>query len=236
MGLLDHALGWSIGAHARHPLKAAPHVSQRLAVRVEPELALSVEVAAVPEAGDRGQVVRRDGAQRQAGKPFGRIALEPRAPVRQHAVTGESLAHAVLDGAEVLADDEGAGARAFERHDAEQVSGGIADVATFGRWEPGRDPEQPEQPHDVIDADSARVAERGPDGLDERPVAGGAQAMRDERRQPPVLSRGHVTIGRRADRRPERQRILPRPRVGAVGIHADRQVLHQGQASAARAS
>src|SRR5262249_47656412 len=126
------------------------------------------------------------------------------------------------------ADDEGTGPRAFECHDAEQVVGGIADVPTGGRGESARDPEEPEQPHDVVDAEAASVAKRGPDRLDEGPVAGGAQAMRDEWWQKPVLPCSHVAIRRRANRRAQRERVLPGPGVRAFGIDADRQVLHQG--------
>ena len=88
------------------------------------------------------------------------------------------------------------------------------------------DPEEPEQSHDVVDAQAAAVAERGTDRLDERSVAERAQPVWDERRKSPVLAAGHEAIGRGADRGAGGQRVLPGPRVGPVGVHADRQVLH----------
>jgi hypothetical protein len=227
VGALDDALGRRVGADTRHPSQPMAYVAQRLLVRVEPELALGVEVAAVPQAGNRREVVRGDGAQRPPRERLRQSGFEPETAVREDASLRQRLPHAVFDGAQVLADDEGAGPRAFERHDAEQVVGGIADVPTLGRGETGRNPEEPEQPHDVVDAKAASVAERGPDRFDEGPVAGAAQAMRDEWWQEPVLSCSHVAIRRRANRRAQRERVLPGPGVRAFAIDADRQVLHQ---------
>src|SRR5467141_3010265 len=56
VGALAH--GRRVGADTRHPSQPMAYVAQRLLVRVEPELALGVEVAAVPQAGDRREVVR----------------------------------------------------------------------------------------------------------------------------------------------------------------------------------
>ncbi len=135
---------------------------------------------------------------------------------------------------EVLADDVGAGPQALEGEDVEQVVGLIADVgAVLARGVLG-DPEEPEQPHDVVEAEAAGVAEPGPDRLDERLVGGGAELPRVERRKPPVLSLGVVLVRRSADRHPGSEHVLPDPGVGPTGVAADGQVLHQPDAGAGR--
>ena len=54
----------------------------------------------------------------------------------------------------------------------------------------------------------------------------GAQPVWDERGKSPVLAAGHEAVRRGADRGAGGQRVLPGPGVGPVGVHADRQVLH----------
>ena len=67
------------------------------------------------------------------GRPLGGVVvLEPEQPVGQHAVLGHGLADAVLDGAEVLADDERLRPVALQRDDVEQVLGRVADVGAVG--------------------------------------------------------------------------------------------------------
>ena len=51
--------------------------------------------------------------------------------------------------------------------------------------------------------------------------------MWSERGQEPILPCGHVAIRRRANRRAQRERVLPGPGVRSFGIDADREVLHQ---------
>ena len=91
---------------------------------------------------------------------------------------------------------------------------------------PSRDPEQPEQSHDVIDAQAAGVAQARANRLHERLVAGTAQPGRHERRQAPVLPLRVELVGRRADAHAAREDILKCPSVGSSGIEADRQILH----------
>ena len=66
---------------------------------------------------------------------------------------------------------------------------------------PGRDPPQPEQPHDVVDAQPAGRAQDAADDVAERRVAGLGQPVGPPRRQPPVLALLVERVGRRADRR-----------------------------------
>ena len=64
---------------------------------------------------------------------------------------GQHLPHAGLDGAEVLPDDETLCPLALEGHEGEQLVRRLADVQPGGRAVARRDPEEPEQPHHVVD-------------------------------------------------------------------------------------
>ena len=168
-------------------------------------------------------------ASDSAGVAGGRAGLEPEHAGREDPLGEEALAHAGRDGSEVLADDERARSLALEREDGQEVVGRVADVRPVpGRRAPG-DPEQPEQAHDVVDAHPAGVAEPGPHRLDERPVPGGAEPVRHERRQPPVLPVEREVVGRRAHRDALGQHVLPRPGVGALAVEADGEVGHQAE-------
>ena len=61
-----------------------------------------------PDAGDRGQVVGRHRCQRLGGVVLGRAVLEPGQPVGEQPPGRQHLAHLGLDGAQVLADHDGA--------------------------------------------------------------------------------------------------------------------------------
>ncbi len=99
---------------------------------------------------------------------------------------------------------------------------------------PPGDPEQPEQSHDVVEPQPARVAEGGPDGLHERPVAGRLQPPGVERRQPPVLAPGVELVGRGADGHVEGEDVLPQPGVGAAWVDPHGQVVHDVDAGGRR--
>ena len=75
----------------------------------------------------------------------------------------------------------------------------------------------------------AGVPETGPHRLDERAVPGGAEPMRHERRQPPVLPLEREVVGRRPHRDALGQHVLPRPGVGALAVEADGEVGHQAK-------
>ena len=125
-----------------------------------------------PEARDGRQVVGGDAGERQLGEVLRRRRLEVEQPVRHHPVVVQPLAHARLDGAEVLADDEGPRPLALQRDDGHQLVGARAHVAAPLGAERARDPEQPEQAHHVVDAQAAHVREHPADGLDERVGSG----------------------------------------------------------------
>ena len=155
--------------------------------------------------------------------------LEPQHAGREDPLGGESLADAGRDGPEILTDDEGARPLALQRQDGKQVVGGVADIGPApGRCAPG-DPEQPEEPHDVVDAHPAGVTEPGPHRVDERPVPRGAEPVGHERRQSPVLPLEREVVGRRPHRDAPSQHVLPRPGVGALAIETDGQVGHQAK-------
>ena len=203
------------------------HLREAALVRREPDRLLLLEIGARPQAADCRQVVRRDGGERERRILRGRLRLEPDDLVAEDRRLRETLADALFDGAEVLPDDERARAHALERDDAEQVVGAIAHERALCGREPVRHPEQAEEAHHVVDPQATRVTERRAHRLHERLVPGGGEPVRDEWRQPPVLAADDVAIGGTPDARARREDVLPHPRVGAVGIDADRQVLHE---------
>ena len=125
-----------------------------------------------------------------AGQVRGLVVLEPQQPVGQHAVLGEGLADAVLDGAEVLADDDRLRPVALQRDDVEQVLGRVADVGAGGGGRRRGHPPQPEQAHDVVDAQPAGAGHGGADRLDERLVVRRPQPPRHQRRASPSSGPG----------------------------------------------
>ena len=175
----------------------------------------------------RSWVVTLDSAS--SGKCARRRRLEVEQPVRQHALLVQPLAHARLDGAEVLADDERARPLALQRDDRHQLVGARAHVAAALRRPSARGIQNSRnRPITWSMRRPPDVAEHRADRLDERLVAGGAQPVRDERRQAPVLAGGVELVGRRADRDVARQQVLPAPGVGARDVEADRQVVDDG--------
>ncbi len=91
------------------------------------------------------------------------------------------------------------------------------------------DPPQPEQPDDVVDAYAAGMPQHSPDQRAKRPVFLLFQPVRPPRRLRPVLAELIELVRRRTRGHAQRQHILQRPRVGAVRMHADGQVVHDAQ-------
>ncbi len=143
-------------------------------------------------------------------------------------------AHLVLHRAQVLAHDEGAGSVGLEGQEVEQVVVGVTNVGAVAGPDPRRDPVQPEQAHDVVDADAAAVGERRPHRVDERLVTGRSELPRHERRQAPVLAERVEGVGRRTHAAAFAQQVLERPRIGAVGVEPDGEVGHDVDAGTAR--
>ncbi len=97
---------------------------------------------------------------------------------------------------------------------------------------PLRDPPQPEEPDDVVDPDATRVPQHRVDHGAERLVARLDQPIGAPRWLRPVLAELVELVGRRPHRHPEGQHVLKRPRVRAVRVDADREVVHDAEGHA----
>ena len=78
------------------------------------------------------------------------------------------------------------------------------------------DPEQPVQPHHVVDPQRAGAAAAAGAGRRSGSAGGLADALRVQRREAPLLALGEERVGRRAARGAERERASLAPRVVAV--------------------
>ena len=159
-------------------------LDELLAQVMQPMLGL----ASRPDARDRRQVVRAERRDRVVRPGRGLRALEPDEPVGERADLFQLPAHHGLDEAEVLADDEGAGAAAFPRKQAQKDPGRVPDVGALGSGHPVGDPEEPEQAHHVVEPDAGGVPARAADRVDERSPVSLAQLPRVQRGQAPVLA------------------------------------------------
>ena len=125
-------------------------------------------VAGEPGRGGR-QVVGGGGGQAVGAPALGGkgqpvavpVPFEPQHRGAEHPALVQRLAHPGLDGAEVLADHQRPGARGLQGQYREHRLGVVADVRPLRGRLPLRDPPEPEQAHDVVDAQGARVAEEG---------------------------------------------------------------------------
>ena len=123
---------------------------------------------------------------------------------------------------------------ALQGQDVEHLLVAVTDVGAVGGAGAERDPEQAEEAHDVVDPDAAGRPQAGPDGADPGVVAVHPQAPGVERGEAPVLPLAVEVVGRGADPHAQRHRVLPQPGVGAAGVDADGQVLHQVEPGAGR--
>ena len=117
------------GVHARRRAPAGIAAARSAAGSgVTPEAAWSCEIGAAPRPGHGRQVVRRHAGERLLRVAGGLDALEQCEAGREQAATTQLFADAGRHGAEVLADDDRAGAVRLERHDLEQLVGVGSDV------------------------------------------------------------------------------------------------------------
>src|SRR6266481_8315600 len=93
---------------------------------------------------------------------------------------------AFFHGSKIFTDDVGFGPLAFQVEHREKLVRGIAHIRSGSRVNAVRDPKQSKQSHDVIDAQTTRVTQGSPNGLDEWLVSSGAKLLRHERRQAPL--------------------------------------------------
>ena len=177
--------------------------------------------------GDRGEAPLAPllGGQRAAVG----AALEPEDRGAEDAAGAQEVAGLRRDHAEVLPDDDGAGPVRLEGEHADQRLVVVADVGALVGRAAGGDPPEPEQADDVVDPDPAGVPEHGADQVAERLVAELGEPVRPPRRLAPVLAELVVGVRRRADLDALRVDVLQPPRVGAAGVHADREVVHDAE-------
>ena len=193
-------------------------------------------VGEVPGGG--GQVVGVDGGQGQAPvggrlqRPAVVLLLEPQHRGAEHAAAGEVVARPGLDGAQVLADDDGAGAMGLEQGDADHGLVVVADVGALVRPHAPGDPPQAEQPDDVVHAQRTGVAQHRAHHVAQRRVGGLRQVGGAPRRLGPVLAELVVHVRRGADLDARGEGVRVAPHVGPVGVDADGQVVHDPQAHA----
>ncbi len=164
------------------------------------------------------------------------VAFEPQDGRAEHAALAQRLADAGLDGAQVLADHQRPGPGGLQDQHGEHGLGVVADVGALRGRVALRHPPQAEQAHDVVDAQGPGVTEEGPEQFAERGVARRGQAVGAPGRQAPVLAAGVEGVRRRAHRHPGGEVLPLCPGVGATGVHADREVVHDADGHAGLAS
>ena len=229
--------GYALGLQQVEQRRA---VGLRLRVRLvgrpveQAEVGPHADVLGLQPAGDGRQVVRADAGHR-LGLPVLRrdvrlagsvpVALEPQHRRAEQPALVHRLGDDVLDRAEVLADDDRAGAVRLERQHREHRLGVVVHVRAAVRGLARRDPPQAPQPGDVVDADAVGVPQHAADHVAERRVAGLGEPVGPPRRQAPVLAQLVERVGGAAHAYVGGEGVALRPGVGAAGVHADRQVV-----------
>ena len=202
-------------------------------------------IACGPESRECRQIVGRGRDQCLGFVALRRLEIAPMLPledqhfVRQDALTEHGMPHLVGHRAEILPDDETPVAMALEGKNSQQIFERIRDVRTIGGSAAAGNPEQAPQPHDVVKPQRPGVSHVHPEQLDEGFVRRLRKAMRDERRQTPVLAHGSEGIGWAANRRLQGIDVQPAPdfrpvrgnRDGEIGVQPH---THAGVASCAR--
>src|SRR3954451_16679828 len=115
------------------------------------------------------------------------IVFEPQQGRAEDAAVSELVAHAGLNGPEVLADHERACALRLEREDAEHRFGVVPHIGAGRRTRPGGNPPEPEQAEDVVDAKTAGMTEDRGDKIAMGRVPRRSEPVRPHRRLLPVL-------------------------------------------------
>ena len=122
------------------------------------------------------------------------------------------------------------GTRRLEAHQVHQLFGGHPDVGPPVGGMPRGDPPDPEQSHDVVDADRRGVAKVGAQCVHDGDVGRRAQRGGVERDEPPVLTRRVERVGRRAEVHAPGDERLVQPRIRAGRVDADGEIGHQSGA------
>src|SRR5271156_2680387 len=111
-------------------------------------------------------------------------------------------------------------------------------IGALARADTDRNPEQPHQAHDVVDAQDLGMAHVGAQRGNERGVGCLAKAIRVWRRQAPILAAQVKVVWRRTDVRAGRVKVLIRPgfRSLAVDRHRETPVEADTEPSLARSA
>src|SRR5439155_23641978 len=97
----------------------------------------------------------------------------------------------------------------------------VPHVGALGRGLAVGDPEQAEQAHHVVEANTRCVPRRAANRVDEWRPLRVAQLPRVESRNAPVLTVSEELVGRRADAHARREVVTPSPRVETVRRETD---------------
>jgi hypothetical protein len=113
---------------------------------------------------------------------------------------------------------------ALERGNREKFVERIANIAALRGRGIARNPEEPSESHDVVDAKPPGMAHIRVETFDEGAVGGVAKRMRGERRQAPVLALQVEGIRGRTGGNSLGYQALFSPGFGAVSIDTEREV------------
>jgi len=193
------------------------------------DLASQQQVASREKAGKWGQIVGVGRGQRPSrvalGGPEGTsAALEVDDARRQNSPAREPGGETAWNRAEILSDHECPGPLALERKDAQEVARRISNVGSLGGRIACRDPVEPEKTHDVIDAKRTGVGECRSQHSDPVVVRLGAELVRIDGREAPVLAGLCELVRRRSDICPGGEEVRKGPCVTPFRGAADRQV------------
>ena len=152
------------------------------------------------------------------------VPLEPQHAHPEDARLLQLVREAVRDGAEVLAENDGAVADALQRDQPEEVLQREGEVGAFGRGRPVRHDPEPREAHDVVDPHAAGVAHRGAHHLQVSAEAVPDEAARRERGEAPALPTGAEQVRRRPDGQAHQSLGLAAPAMAAPGVRAHGEV------------
>ena len=146
----------------------------------------------------------------------------------------ERSAHRVGHGAEVFADHHAMVALALERDDRHHLVQRVVNIGAIACGAALGHPEQAHQAHHMVNAQRARAAHVGAQGLDENTIAAGTQMVWPQRRQTPALAVGIELVGRRTDAGAGTKSRGLTPYIGAAAIDRHRQIKEQANAESER--
>ena len=157
------------------------------------------------------------------------VLLEPQDRRTEQPALAQVVTHPRFDGAQVFAHHHRTGAVGLQRNDADHRLVVVAHVGALRGRRTLRYPPQPEQADDVVDAHPTRVPQHRGHQRTERLVGRLRQPVGPPWRLRPVLTELIELVGWGTRRHSERQHVLQRPGVSAVGIDADGEVGHDAQ-------